>query len=132
MPAELLQGLLVFLSLQHLLFLGLGSMWFHASLMAWGGNMDGLSMYAYAAFLPLYTLRRRFVPAPAFFWFAYPATVGVFLLLHMLLSPIFGLTSLVLILILVAALVSAETRMGCWIDGRTRSLSDCAHISHRD
>ena len=28
------------------LFLGLGSMWFHASLMTWGGNMDGASMYA--------------------------------------------------------------------------------------
>lgn len=104
------------------LFLGLGSMWFHASLMSWGGHMDGLSMYAYAAFLPLYSLRRHFVPSPVVFWIAYPATVLGFTLLHMLLSPLFSLASLVLILVLVVAYLVIEGVIGAstgrWLQGR--------------
>jgi hypothetical protein len=103
------------------LFLGLGSMWFHASLMSWGGNMDGLSMYAYAAFLPVYSLRRRFIRSDLFFWIAYPITVVVFTLLHVLLSPLFGLASLVLIMVLVLAYLGVETALGVkgrWFEGR--------------
>lgn len=103
------------------LFLGLGSMWFHASLMSWGGNMDGLSMYAYAAFLPVYSLRRRFVPSNLFFWIAYPSTVVVFELLHVLLSPLFGLASLLLIMVLVLVYLGVEVALGVtgqWLQGR--------------
>lgn len=42
------------------LFLGLGSMWLHASLSKWVSWMDGLSMYVFAAFLVFYTLDRWF------------------------------------------------------------------------
>lgn len=95
------------------LFLGLGSMWFHASLMSWGGNMDGVSMYAYAAFLPLYSLHRKFIPSPVFFWIAYPVTVLVFSGLHVALTPSFGLTSLFLIGILVLAYLAIEVAI--WV-----------------
>jgi hypothetical protein len=40
------------------IFLGLGSMWFHASLVRWGGVFDNLSMYTFANFLWLYSLAR--------------------------------------------------------------------------
>ena len=59
------------------LFLGLGSMWFHGSLTEWGGVMDGLSMYVYAAFLAFYSIR-RFWNNAWFFWIGYLLTVGLF------------------------------------------------------
>src|SRR5450631_1761552 len=40
------------------LFLGLGSMWFHGAIKEWGGLFDTLSMYLYAAFLVFFTVRR--------------------------------------------------------------------------
>jgi hypothetical protein len=48
------------------LFLGLGSMWFHASIKQWGGRMDGMSMYIYACFLVWYSWRRLWNCAPFF------------------------------------------------------------------
>ena len=39
------------------LFLGLGSMWFHASLTQWGGVIDAASMYVFLAFLVFYSIR---------------------------------------------------------------------------
>jgi hypothetical protein len=87
------------------LFLGLGSMWFHASLKAWGGNFDGLSMYVYAAFLVFYTIRRIWA-SDLFFWLAYTGTVVGFFIAHILWQ--WELKSLVLILILVAAYLVFE------------------------
>lgn len=63
------------------LFLGLGSMWFHASLTAWGSVLDGASMYVYAAFLVFYSIRRIWNSA-LFFWLGYPTTVVIFTSLH--------------------------------------------------
>ena len=59
------------------LFLGLGSMWFHASIVAWGGLIDGMSMYAYAAFLVFYSVHRIW-PSAVFFWLGYVGTVLLF------------------------------------------------------
>ena len=87
------------------LFLGLGSMWFHASIVGWAGNVDGLSMYIYAAFLVFYTLR-RLVAADWVFWVFYPITVVVFLIIHAAWQ--WELKSLILILILVAAYLGLE------------------------
>ena len=78
------------------LFLGLGSMWFHASLKAWGGNFDGFSMYVYAAFLVFYTIRRLWA-SDIFFWIGYSATVIAFSSVHMLWQ--WELKSLILIVI---------------------------------
>ena len=83
------------------LFLGLGSMWFHGSLTAWGGIVDGFSMYVFAAFLPFYTIR-RINPSNALFWSGYIITVVLFTFLHTLL-PAF-----VNILILVVAYFALE------------------------
>jgi hypothetical protein len=87
------------------LFLGLGSMWFHASIVGWAGNFDGLSMYIYAAFLVFYTLR-RLVAADWVFWVFYPITVVVFLIIHAIWQWEFK--SLILIIILVAAYLALE------------------------
>jgi hypothetical protein len=96
------------------LFLGLGSMWFHASIVGWAGNFDGLSMYIYAAFLVFYTLR-RLVPADWVFWVFYPITVGVFLFLHAIWQWEFK--SLILIVTLVAAYLALEI-VACVREGK--------------
>lgn len=41
-----------------LIFLGLGSMWFHASITQFGGIIDELSMYIFVSFILIYTLVR--------------------------------------------------------------------------
>jgi hypothetical protein len=53
------------------LFLGLGSMWFHGSLKEWGGLTDDLSMYAFVAFLVFYTIRRGICANRWLFWIGY-------------------------------------------------------------
>ena len=82
------------------LLLGLGSMWFHASLTKWGGVFDQLSMFIYAAFLPLYTIRLLW-SSEWFFWLGYPLTVVLFTVIGAIWQ--WELKSLVLILILVVA-----------------------------
>jgi hypothetical protein len=44
--------------IQVVIFLGLGSMWFHASIVSWGGLFDQMSMYALVTFLLAYSLMR--------------------------------------------------------------------------
>ena len=63
------------------LFLGLGSMWFHASITEWGSVFDGLSMYVYASFLVWYSWRRVW-NCSIMFWVGYPVTILVFTLMH--------------------------------------------------
>jgi hypothetical protein len=92
------------------LFLGLGSMWFHASIKAWGGVTDQLSMFVFAAFLVFYTILRWWA-SELFFWIGYLATVAVFTFVAAVWT--FKFSSLILILILVAAYAIAEF----WISG---------------
>lgn len=87
------------------LFLGLGSMWFHASLTQWGGIFDGLSMYIYAAFLVFYTAYRMW-RSEIFFWLGYSGTVLLFTIVHGLWD--WEYKSLVLIVILVLAYLVLE------------------------
>lgn len=87
------------------LFLGLGSMWMHASLVAWAGNIDGLSMYVYAAFLVAYTLR-RLVASNVLFWIVYAVLVVLFELVSIFWTS--DNKSLVLILILVLLYLGLE------------------------
>jgi len=101
------------------LFLGLGSMWFHASMKAWGGITDQLSMFVYAAFLIFYSIRRLW-NAEWFFWVFYPITVALFTLIAGLWTWKFA--SLILILIMVAAYLVFEFimwgRTGKWMQGK--------------
>jgi hypothetical protein len=83
------------------LFLGLGSMWFHASLKKWGGTLDGMSMFIYASFLIFYSVRRLWNSA-LFFWLAYLGTIGLNTALHG------HVESVILILLLVAGYVAVE------------------------
>jgi len=64
------------------LFLGLGSMWFHGSMSAGFAWLDSCSMFVFAAFLVFYTLDRLLIQkgcSPASrnwtFWVGYPLTV---------------------------------------------------------
>jgi hypothetical protein len=88
------------------LFLGLGSMWFHASLTAWGGTLDGMSMFVYASFLIFYTVRRLWNNA-LFFWAAYLGTIALNTALHG------HVDSLYLILLLVAGYLAVE--IAVWV-----------------
>src|SRR5262245_24131106 len=97
------------------LFLGLGSMWFHASLKEWGGIFDELSMFVYAAFLVFYSIRRLW-KNNLFFLLGYSATVALFTILGAVLQ--WELKSLILILILVAAYLTFEIII--WV--RTRKV----------
>jgi hypothetical protein len=67
------------------LFLGLGSMWFHGSMSSSVSWFDGFSMYVFAGFLVYYTLDRGFIrrgvtpqTRTLVFWIGYPLTVIVF------------------------------------------------------
>jgi hypothetical protein len=89
-------------------FLGLGSMWFHASMKEWGGITDQMSMFVFAAFLIFYTVRRLWNEAWPFCVF-YPLTVIINTIIGALVPGKF--TSLFLILILVAAYLFFEVWM---------------------
>lgn len=92
------------------LFLGLGSMWFHASLKEWGGWIDGLSMYIYAAFLSFYTIVRIW-KKEWIFWIGYPLTVVAMITINIFWK--WEYASLVLILLLVVAYLAFEIWAGC-------------------
>jgi len=101
------------------LFLGLGSMWFHGALQGWGGFTDTLSMYMYAAFLVFYAIYRLW-DSDWFFALAYLGTVALFTIVGEIwqeAAPTFPV-SLIMILILVVAylvfqsLVWAKTGSG--------------------
>jgi len=102
------------------LFLGLGSMWFHASLTAWGSVLDGASMYVYAAFLVFYSIRRLWNSA-AFFWIGYLSTVLVSTALHKVVPD-----SVITIMILVVAYLAVEIiiwiRSGKVMQGKARTI----------
>ena len=104
------------------LFLGLGSMWFHASISASVAWMDGLSMYVYAGFLVFYTLDRLLAKhgvaqlvRTLVFWIAWPVTAIVLTIVGAA-----GADSMYLIIALVAVYVVLELIVGWlgWKDGR--------------
>lgn len=92
------------------LFLGLGSMWFHASISKAVAWMDGLSMYVFAAYLVFYTLDRGLARRNSsaslrryLFLLGYPGLVILCTVLGQL-----GINSVVLIFTLVLAYVLFE------------------------
>lgn len=91
------------------LFLGLGSMWFHGAMKEWAGLTDTLSMYVFTAFLVFFTVRRLW-SSDVFFWVAYPLTAIGFTILGEVLveATNSSLVSLFLILVLVAAYTVLE------------------------
>jgi hypothetical protein len=106
------------------LFLGLGSMWFHASLSSTVSWFDGMSMYVFAAFLPIYTIRRRF-DIGIFFYAAYAVTVIVFTFMARILDRYVDKISMIFIIILVAIYVLLEF-VGVKVVDRVRAGSGAA------
>ena len=103
------------------LFLGLGSMWFHASLKSWGGIFDGLSMYIYTTFLVFYTAI-RLCGRQLIFWIGYPTFVIVMTVLHAL-----GTQSFALIIILVVAYLLLEVVI--WIERKRVAMGSATTIA---
>lgn len=97
------------------LFLGLGSMWFHGAMKQWGGITDTLSMYLFAAFLVFFTVRRMW-NSDVFFWIAYLATAIGFTALGeaIVAATNWDKVSLILILVLVLAYVVLEYCASKW------------------
>jgi hypothetical protein len=106
------------------LFLGLGSMWFHASLSSATSWVDGFSMYVFASFLVFYTLV-RLSGSELVFWIGYPIAVLVFSLIGALWK--WDLASLILILVLVAAYLTFEiiicARKGTFMQGTPLTIT---------
>lgn len=105
------------------LFLGLGSMWFHASLTTWGGILDALSIYAFMAFLVMFSLRRSYIPnSLSIFWLGYWCAVAALTIVHALAQPRFEETSMLLVIISLFVYSLLEARI--WRAGnRSRSCS---------
>jgi hypothetical protein len=103
-------------------FLGLGSMWFHASLRTPWSAFDALSMFVYAGFLVAYTMHRIW-PSPAAMlsiWLGYGMVVFLFTILTAV-NLMGSATSPVLIGVLVAAYLVLELwplRAQCVYDWR--------------
>ena len=87
------------------LFLGLGSMWFHGSLTEWGGNVDAVSMYLFTGFLVAFAAY-RLRPTLTLFWLLWVAAVGAASILHAVLNR--PGTSVVLIAAQVTVYVALE------------------------
>lgn len=106
------------------LFLGLGSMWFHASLSSSTSWVDGFSMYVYASFLVFYTAR-RLTGSDLLFWIGYPISVVGFSIIGALWK--WDYASLILIIILVAAYLVFEiiicARTGKFMQGTPATIT---------
>lgn len=87
------------------LFLGLGSMWFHASLKSWAGLFDQMSMFVYAGFLVAYSIYRLW-DSDVFFGIIYAAMVITATIIAAFWE--FEFASLILILAFVVAYLVLE------------------------
>lgn len=103
------------------LFLGLGSMWFHASLTTWGGILDALSIYAFMAFLVVFSLRRLFILSPTLFWLGYWILVAALTIVHAFAQPMFEETSMLLVILSLLAYSPLELQI--WRTRKTRTGS---------
>jgi hypothetical protein len=92
------------------LFLGLGSMWFHASLTKWGGILDGVSMFVFVAFLLFYSIR-RFLTSAWLFWVGYLLTVVAFSVINGtgVVSPFVTIFTLVIAYLVVEVYIWVRT-----------------------
>lgn len=90
-------------------FLGLGSMFFHATLLKWGGVMDNLSMYTFANFVLFYTLG-RLVNSDLLFLISYITSVIAFAALNALEL----VSSFIIVLLVVLAYLGLEVYIFFW------------------
>ena len=98
------------------LFLGLGSMWFHASMSSAASWMDGFSMYVFAGYLVFYTIDRLLVMKRVseatrnlVFWVGWPVNAVIYTNIAALHVP-----SELLIGALVLAYFVLELFIGLW------------------
>ena len=79
------------------IFLGLGSMWFHASLTHWGGVVDNASMYTFTNFIIFYTIV-RITDVDLLFYIGYPVATAL-----LIFTAARGADSLIVVLFSVGA-----------------------------
>lgn len=101
------------------LFLGLGSMWFHASMSSAASWMDGFSMYVFAGYLVFYTIDRLLVMKGVseatrnlIFWVGWPINAVIYTDIAATHLP-----SEILIGILVGVYILLELFIGLWGKG---------------
>ena len=114
------------------LFLGLGSMWFHGALKEWGGLTDTLSMYMYASFLVFYAIYQLW-DSDWFFVFGYAGTVALFTIFGELWQqamPTFPV-SLIMILALVVAYLIFQSLVWANTGSGTGGQNWWDHVSWR-
>lgn len=98
------------------LFLGLGSMWFHASMSSAASWMDGFSMYIFAGYLVFYTIDRLLMMRGVseatrnlVFWVGWPVNAVIYTNIAATHLP-----SEILIGVLVGAYIILELFIGLW------------------
>jgi Ceramidase len=84
------------------IFLGLGSMWFHASLTEWGGVFDNASMYTFTNFIVFYTITRM-TDVDLIFYIGYPLSTVL-----LILTAALGAKSFIVVLFSVGAYAVLE------------------------
>jgi hypothetical protein len=111
------------------LFLGLGSMWFHAGMTTGTDWMDGFSMYVFAGFLVFYSIYRYsttsgytlgVIPRGVFFAIFYPVTVALYTIIGQLLdntfphAPVSALMILSLVIVYLVFEILIAVRQTPW------------------
>jgi hypothetical protein len=103
------------------LFLGLGSMWFHASLTRWGAILDGVSMFVFVTFLVFYSIR-RVITSAWLFWIGYLLTVVTFSVINATgaVHPLITIITLVVAYLVVEVYIWVRT--GKVMQGTTKTI----------
>ena len=100
------------------LFLGLGSIWFHGSLTEWGGRIDGVSMYTFTIFLTFYTIRRNW-NVGWFFWIGYLSVLTLFSIFHIYSDLSSAIKIAITVLLYLIAEVITWIRQGKILQGKS-------------
>lgn len=103
------------------IFLGLGSMWFHASLVHWGGVFDNVSMYTFVNFQWLYSLVRM-SNWDWVFYVGYPLFTVFFTVLNAV-----GVPGFAIVVVMTAAYFALEITIAFQPNIRTDALGYLAY-----
>jgi hypothetical protein len=104
------------------IFLGLGSMWFHASLTHWGGVFDNASMYTFTNFIIFYTLV-RITNVDLLFYIGYPIATALLIFLAAL-----GADSFIVVLFSIGAYAILQGIIWVFMPSVRNKLGPCLYF----
>jgi hypothetical protein len=102
-------------------FLGLGSMWFHASIVGWGGMFDQMSMYTLIDFILCYSLL-RWLNNPLWFLIGYPVGFVIFFIIALISVMVVDIPSVIVIVIAMILYGPIEIYLW-WRDDNRKSVN---------